>query len=286
MTNLPDPLTPPDCDLRGLEWMPLYGDRLFSSDTWLLASPEGRGVALMLWWAAWKQKPAGSLADQDRALAQLAGYGANQKGWLAIKEEAMRGWLLCSDGRLYHPVVCEFALQAWDRRKKERTRKSAYRSKLDGTIKGQDATVPKPADKISAGHPTGQDGDRDWDRDGDGHVERRGEERRKKESPFVGSPTKAEADEEFKQFWLLYPRKAEGPGDARKPWESARKVAAFGEIMQGLRRYPFNPEFLPMAATWLNKRRWLTQTNTVPPNVVGGTLFDPSAPSKMSGALV
>jgi hypothetical protein len=96
--------------------MPFYGDRLFASDTWLMAGPEGRCAALALWWSAWKQSPAGSLPDQDRALAQLAGYGIVIKSWLAIKDEAMRGWIKCADGRLYHPVVCELAIEAMSRR--------------------------------------------------------------------------------------------------------------------------------------------------------------------------
>ena len=30
--TLPEPMTPADCDLRGLEYMPLLGQRLFGSD--------------------------------------------------------------------------------------------------------------------------------------------------------------------------------------------------------------------------------------------------------------
>jgi hypothetical protein len=116
MVDLPAPFTPSNCDLRGLEWMPFYGDRLFASDTWLMAGPEGRCAALTLWWAGWKQSPAGSLPDNDRALAQLAGYGIVVKSWLAIKDEAMRGWIKCSDGRLYHGIVCELAIEAMSRR--------------------------------------------------------------------------------------------------------------------------------------------------------------------------
>ena len=55
-----------------MEWMPAHGDRLFASETWLMADPGGVR-ALALWWASWKQRPAGSLADQDRMLAQIAG---------------------------------------------------------------------------------------------------------------------------------------------------------------------------------------------------------------------
>ena len=284
MTEAPEPLTPPDCDLRGLEWMPLYGDRLFASDTWLMAGPEGRCAAMMLWWASWKQRPAGSLADQDRALAQLAGYGVAVKAWLPIKEEAMRGWVLCSDGRLYHPVVCELALLAWDRRVKERDRKSAYRSKRDGTATGQDAVVPR--DRTRTG--CGQDAPVPSVGDGDGHVERRGEEKRKKESPSV--PLRgSESEVEFNGvFWPVYPRRV-AKDAALKAFIKARKTAALAEIMAGLRRYVFreDPEFQPHAATWLNAGSWKIDPDVRPPTVVAReTLFepyDPRHPTPMSG---
>lgn len=150
-----DPLTPSECDLRGMEWMPLYGDRLLSSETWLMASAEGRCAALQLWWAAWKQCPAGSLADQDRVLAQLAGYGLGVKAWLAIKDEALRGWIKCVDGRLYHPVLCELALEAWDRRRKERARKEAWRAKRDSGNGGTEPSEDADGDGDKTGTETG-----------------------------------------------------------------------------------------------------------------------------------
>jgi len=93
------------------------------------------------------------------------------------------------------------------------------------------------------------------------------------ETPVVPSPPEppppeprparsAPLDSGFDAFWKLYPRKTEGPGACRKPWDKARKEATAEEIIAGLRRYPFNREFLPMAATWLNQKRWLTQADT------------------------
>jgi hypothetical protein len=182
------PLTPTDCDLRGLEWMPLYGDRLFTSNTWLMAGPEARCAAMMLWWEAWKQCPAGSLPDHDRALAQLAGYGIALKAWLSIKAEAMRGWVRCSDGRLYHPIVCELAHEAWDRRVREKDRKAAYRAKREA----EGASVPVASRGTDAGQTMG----RDADAYGDGHVDittqdRTGQDRtlKKEESKKEGSLT-------------------------------------------------------------------------------------------------
>lgn len=151
MSDLPDPLTPPDCDLRGLEWMPMYGDRLLGSDTWLLGSVEARAAMFPLWWGAWKQCPAGSLPDQDRALAQMAGYGVAVAAWQAVRGEVMRGWVKCSDGRLYHPVVCALAMETMDRRIKERERKATWRARKPT------AAADVPRDKT--GTERGRDGD-------------------------------------------------------------------------------------------------------------------------------
>jgi hypothetical protein len=109
--------------------MPLPGDRLFESDSWIEASFEGRCAIFQLLWAAWKQKPAGSLPKNDRILSQLAGYGSNVKAWRTVQAEALRGFIECSDGRLYHPTVCEFALATWERRQCDRARKKAWRDK-------------------------------------------------------------------------------------------------------------------------------------------------------------
>lgn len=155
LTDLPAPLTPPTCDLRGLEWMPMYGDRLLGSDTWLMAGVEARAAMFPLWWGAWKQCPAGSLPDQDRALAQIAGYGSAVAAWQAVRDEALRGWVLCSDGRLYHPTVCALALDAMERRTKERERKATWRSRKPG----QNADVTRDKTGTERGQDAGRDAD-------------------------------------------------------------------------------------------------------------------------------
>lgn len=90
---------------RSDTWMPLEGDRLFASDTWLQGSLAARAAMLPLWWAAWKQDPVGSLPDNDASLAQIAGFGRNVKAWLAVRAQATRGFTKGEDNRLHHPVV-------------------------------------------------------------------------------------------------------------------------------------------------------------------------------------
>jgi hypothetical protein len=107
--DLPEPLTPADCDLQDFEFMPVMVRRLLRSDTWVLANGEERAAAVALWFESWHQVPAASLPDNDKLLRKLA----DSEKWIRVKAQALRGWVQCSDGRLYHPVVAEKALEAW-----------------------------------------------------------------------------------------------------------------------------------------------------------------------------
>ncbi len=106
------PLVPPEVDLTVYKSMPLEFERLFQSDTWVLGTPEQRVACIYLWCKSWHQVPAASLPNDDRILAEYSRAGAR---WKKMKEHCMRGWMLCSDGRWYHPVVAEKALDSWDK---------------------------------------------------------------------------------------------------------------------------------------------------------------------------
>lgn len=144
-----DPLVPSDVDLRGYDYMPLYGERLFKSQTWIAASAEAKIAALRLWWHAYAHEvPAASLPNNDVLLSEYAGYGVAVKAWQRVKQQALHGFVECSDGRLYHPRLSEWAIEAWDLRVKERQRKANWRAKQrdrDGTETG-----------TGTGQPTGQ----------------------------------------------------------------------------------------------------------------------------------
>jgi hypothetical protein len=161
ISDMPAPLVPIDVDLRGYEFMPLYGDRLFASETWVNASADGKVAMLRLWWHAWSREvPAGSLPDSDKHLSEFAGYGVAVKAWRKIKPEVMPGWIKCSDGRLYHDRLFEWALEAWDKRVKDRQRKANFRAARTRTQRGQDADGTRTERGASAGQ------------DGSGTVER------------------------------------------------------------------------------------------------------------------
>lgn len=108
--SLPAPLTPADCNLRDFQFMQVDVHRVLTSDTWVLGTGDERAAAITLWLASWHQVPAGSIPKDDRVLAHLSQSGPR---WKKIKDHVLRGWIEASDGRLYHPVVAEKALEAW-----------------------------------------------------------------------------------------------------------------------------------------------------------------------------
>lgn len=133
MTDLPAPLTPADCDLRGLPFMPMDVVRILDSDLFALATGDEFKASLALWCKAWLQVPAASLPDDDRVLAHLSGAGTR---WKKLKAMALRGWIKCNDGRLYHPVVAEKAAEAWKHRLAQRERANKRWGNTDGGSSG------------------------------------------------------------------------------------------------------------------------------------------------------
>jgi len=140
--ELPNPLTPADCDLRDFQYMPLDVQRLCDSDLAALEPPEACWSALLLWSKAWHQVPAASLPDDDRVLAKFTGYQRAPAAWLAIREGALRGWIKCSDGRLYHPVVAEKANEAWFAKHRQAHDKLCERMRKRNKARGESGLVP------------------------------------------------------------------------------------------------------------------------------------------------
>jgi uncharacterized protein YdaU (DUF1376 family) len=122
---LPEPMVPADVDLRGLEYMPLLGAKLFSSEFELEATDTEFRAGVRLWWAAWNQVPAASLPASDRSLCKLVGFDDNMAKWRKVKDRALHGFELCADGRLYHRRLSEQALIAWEKRSEHRHEKNS-----------------------------------------------------------------------------------------------------------------------------------------------------------------
>ena len=157
------PLVPAEVDLRDFPYMPLDVGRLRDSDLTGIATGDEFRAAVVLWCAAWHQVPAASLPDDDRVLARLAGFGRDVDAWHVVRDVALRGFVTCNDGRLYHPVIAEKAIDAWEAKASQRARTAA-------------ATAARRASRVSQGaerkakKQLDRDGERDVGRDVGRHV--------------------------------------------------------------------------------------------------------------------
>ena len=156
--ELPAPLTPPNCDLQDFKFMPLDVARLRDSDLASDETPEACWAAVMLWCASWHQIPAASIPDNDQWLAKHAGYaqrGKVAREWADVRDGALRGWIKCSDGRFYHPVVAEKACDAWESKLDQRWRTECGRIKKHGDRHGMSLPRPTFVEWTSMGCPSG-----------------------------------------------------------------------------------------------------------------------------------
>lgn len=192
--NRPLPLVPAEVDIRDFAFMPLDVSRLRDSDLAANETPEACWAAVLLWAASWHQIPAASIPNDDRWIAKQAGYaqrGKIAKEWSDIRSGALRNWVECSDGRLYHPVVAEKALEAWRAKLKQRWSSELARIKKhnqrhgtslvfpsfeewtdQGCPQGHPLNVPRDSGSLSPGTKTSVPGDgepRPPDKGGDKH---------------------------------------------------------------------------------------------------------------------
>jgi len=286
MTDLPAPLTPADSDLKAFKHMPLMIERLRKSRAWLAAKkrPELGFYMVNLWSASWHETPAASVEDDDDILADLAMCDPHH--WPEVKAKVLHGWVKCSDGRLYHPVIAQKANDCWATR-------SAFKNRLANAraIKAMKKTQPEKKTventqefpeiepvtdtRISSIiEPIEASKDPPIDTPQvSAQVLKLESQESKKESkeerkrPFATlTPSKIEG--EFDLFWAIYPRKT-GKGHARKAYLTAVRKADPETIAAGVKaaRWPPDPQFIPHPATWLNGERWTDQP--MPPAING-----------------
>ena len=153
--ELPAPLTPVDCNLQDFAFMPLDVARLRDSDLAANESPEACWAAVQLWAASWHQIPAGSIPEDDKWMAKATGYGRGVKDWLKVRVGALRGFVMCTDGRLYHTVVAEKAREAWQAKIEQRYRTEVARVKKHNQRHETKFTVPEFDVWLSLGRPAG-----------------------------------------------------------------------------------------------------------------------------------
>lgn len=140
--ELPDPLAGLEVDCRGLDFMPLDVARLRDSDLVAISSGEGFKAAVLLWAKSWWEIPAGSLLNNNRALARAV--GVSEKDFEKVREEALHGWILCSDGRFYHPVIVDFAEKAAKNRRNQSERANSRWAKERAKKAGNSTPAPSP----------------------------------------------------------------------------------------------------------------------------------------------
>ena len=137
-----EPLTPVGSDLRNFPYMPIYRTRLFGSEFHARATDSEWRAGVTLWLKSWDQTPCGSLPKDDVLLCRLAELGRDMDAWQSVKTIALDGWIECSDGRLYHPVVSEAANNALsEKRTQQKRTEKARAAKANHVTKSVTDTV-------------------------------------------------------------------------------------------------------------------------------------------------
>lgn len=267
MTELPTPPIPADCDLQDFAFMPLDVARLRDSDLASDESPEACWAAVLLWAASWHQVPAASIPDNENWIAKQAGYaqrGKIAREWASVRNGALRGWVKCSDGRLYHPVVAEKAKEAWSAKCEQRWRTECGRIKKHNQRHGTKIPTLDYESWTNAGRPQGQPlhvpGDivgNSGDNGGDNASKRQGEGQGQGDfnnsvpNGTGGSPPKVTDPDEiiFGYGVPLLTAAGSADKDARSFLGKLRKVhgdaAVIDKLRQCLREKPLQP------LTWL-----------------------------------
>lgn len=155
-SSVPDPLTPPDCDLRDFRFTPIFRSRLFGSSFHARATDSEWRAGVTLWLKSYDQVPAGSLPDDDIDLCRIAELGRDMKSWKKIREGALHGWIKCKDDRLYHHVVAENVLEAWRSKLEQRWRTECGRIKKHNQRYGLSLEIPEFHAWMSQERPKGK----------------------------------------------------------------------------------------------------------------------------------
>lgn len=252
---VPAPLVPAEVSLTDFPFMPLEVNRLRRSKGWLICKrkPELAFYMLNLWTACWHDKPAGSLEDDDDVLADLA--MCEPAKWSKVRADVLRGWVKCSDGRLYHPVVCEKVMDAWKAKvaQRERTAKAtaAREAKRRAEREGTKHQRGSADDERDVARDDERHDQRDVQRDvdatstkGEGEGEGQGER-----GDGAGAGVRAYACEAAP---VNSPQPDPDDGCVPSDWEQWRK---WFEDEQGLETDPYSHhdrgKFCPLAKGWV-----------------------------------
>jgi len=132
-TALPEP--PPSSDFQSHTWFPMPID-LILSDPWFAGATDAEAWGMVkMMAAAWRQIPAGSLPDDLTNIRHIA-HIRDRKG--LVMAAIRKPWVLCSDGRLYHPKLSKMVAQSLANGNPKGTKKPPVRRPLGPHIIGSD----------------------------------------------------------------------------------------------------------------------------------------------------
>ena len=249
MSDLPAPLVPADVDCTDLDGFMLNAERLMASELVALSSHEVIGAALLLWCRAWKQRPAASLPDDEKVIAAFARMPLAR--FRKLRGEVLRGFVLCSDGRLYHRVLASEAVHAYERKIAFQRKREADAERLrNWRSSKRDETQPETQPETQTETRFVAEGQ------GQGQVFKYPPTPRKRGRVHGFPPG-------FDAFWAAYPRKVAKEAAAKAFARTRPDEATLTMMLSAIRRQAASPawqkdrgEFVPHAATWLNGRRW------------------------------
>lgn len=286
----PDPLVHKDVDLSDFRFMPLDVGRLLRSEFWITAveaAPLVAAVSVNLWAEAWHQKPAASLPDSDVVLARMA--MVSKATWETIKPAVLDSWVLCSDGRWYHPTVAEKANEAWVEKSAYRERKAKWaeagrrggqkRAENSASNSENEATLQASLEAPSSLASSERDRDSVKGKGkGQGFNDNLSSDPSGPDAPDQAPKESYPAD--FEAFWKVYPRR-EGKGAALKAWRAALKLSPVDPIMAAAARYAdqhltSEQRFIKQPATWLNGRCWNDEAPSRPASSGGYVPMGPA----------
>ncbi len=132
-TELPDPPYPEDTKANG--WRPEFDiRRIKASRTWRLAGADTRNALLRLWLECWENIPVGTWPDDSEVIAISIDVSVD---WFeGHRKRLMSGWVMHSDGNLYHPYITEMVLGMLGKRRSSAERKARSRAKNNGNVTG------------------------------------------------------------------------------------------------------------------------------------------------------
>jgi uncharacterized protein YdaU (DUF1376 family) len=228
--------------MAALPYMPLYvADYL--ADTSHLTTAE-HGAYLLLIMNYWQR--GGSLPGDDVRLARIA--RVSLKVWAEMKP-TMAEFFKDSNGQwIHYRIEKELELV---RVKSEKARQAGLAS-AERRQSARSTVVQRTFNgRSTKNEQTSNHTDTDTDTDNNTLVQKR-----------AAKPPKGggESDFDFEEFWQLYPRR-EARKEAEKAYDKARRLASKEELHGKTAAYAKSragqdPQFTPLAASWLNKERW------------------------------